>query len=103
MRTHPGVPMACPGDGHDHGSSDVSQASAREHETVHPVDQAIYQSRSPRVAVLGTRYGHGDCTVLWIKASDNGWVLLPHGMPTLAIHLPAHEFTTMLDGLRERL
>lgn len=77
--------------------------TTNERETVHPVDQAIYQSSSPRVAVLGTRYGDGTCTVLWIKASDNGWVLLPHGMPTLAVHLSVHEFTTMLNGLRERL
>jgi hypothetical protein len=71
-------------------------------ETVHPVDQAVYQSGSPRVAVQGTRYGHGACTVLWIKASGNGWVLLPHGVPSLAVHLPMDEFTTMRDGLRKR-
>lgn len=76
---------------------------ADERERVHPLDQAVYQSRAPRVAVQGIRYGHGACTVLWIKTSDDGWVLLPHGMPTLAVHLPAHEFTTMLDGLRDRL
>jgi hypothetical protein len=56
-------------------------------DTVIPIDQAIYDSHSPRVAACGKRYGHGLCTVLWIKASDNGWVLLPHGMPDLAVHL----------------
>ena len=71
--------------------------------TVHPIDQAVYDSYAPRVATCGTRYGHGACTVLWIKASDNGWVLLPHGMPDLAVHLPAEEFITMLDRLRDRL
>ena len=76
---------------------------ADEHETPNPVDQAIYRSQSPRVAVEGKRYGHGTCTVLWIKASDNGWVLLPHGMPTLAVHLPLDELTAMLDGLRAKL
>lgn len=72
-------------------------------ETVHPIDQAVYDSRSPRVAVQGTRYGHGWCTVLWIKTPDGGWVLLPHGMPNLAIHLSAKELTTMLNGLRDKL
>lgn len=72
-------------------------------ETVHPIDQAVYESRSPRVAVLGTRYGHGDCTVLWIKTRNGGWVLLPYGVPDLAVHLPAHELTVMLDGLRAKL
>jgi hypothetical protein len=71
--------------------------------TVHPVDQALYDSRSPRVAACGIRYGHGFCNVLWIKASDNGWVLLPHGMPNLAVHLPIDELVTMLDGLRAKL
>ncbi len=47
-------------------------------DTVHPVDQAIYDSHSPRVTVCGIRYGHGACTILWIKAGDDGWVLLPH-------------------------
>jgi hypothetical protein len=74
--------------------TDVTHAGER----VHPIDQAVYQSRAPQ----GTRYGHGSCTVLWIKAGDDGWVLLPHGMPTLAVHLPAREFTTMLDSLRDR-
>ncbi len=75
-------------------------------DTVHPVDQAIYDSHSPRVAVCGTRHGHGPsdaCTVLWIKTGDHGWVLLPHGMPDLAVHLPTHEFITMLDRLRDKL
>jgi hypothetical protein len=76
---------------------------SNEPETVYPIDQAIYQSRSPRVAVQGIRYGHGYCTVLWIKASDNGWVLLLHGMPTLAVHLSVTELTVMLNGLREKL
>ncbi len=103
MRTRPDVLKTCAGDVNDHPVSDASQAGAQEHETVNPVDQAVYQSGAPRVAVKGTRYGHGACTVLWIKASDNSWVLLPHGVPTLAVHLPASEFTAMLDGLRERL
>jgi hypothetical protein len=72
-------------------------------DTVLPIDQAIYDSRSPRVAVCGIRYGHGFCTVLWIKSSDNGWVLLPHGMPDLAVHLPSDELVTMLDRLRDKL
>ncbi|MGH3688415.1 MAG: hypothetical protein ACRDRU_04775 [Pseudonocardiaceae bacterium] len=55
------------------------------------------------MAVQGTRYGHGWCTVLWIKTPDGGWVLLPHGMPNLAIHLSAKELTTMLNGLRDKL
>jgi hypothetical protein len=41
--------------------------------------------------------------VLWIRAGDGGWVLLPHGMPTLAVHLSATEFTSMLNGLRDKL
>jgi hypothetical protein len=71
--------------------------------TVHLMDYAIYDSRSPRVAACGIRYGHGFCTVPWIKASDNGWALLPHGMPNLAVHLPADALVTMLDGLRAKL
>jgi hypothetical protein len=43
------------------------------------------------------------CTVLWIKAGDHGWVLLPHGVPDLAVHLPEQEFLTMLDRLRDML
>ncbi len=66
-------------------------------------DQVVWRSRSPRVAVQGTRYGHGACTVLWIKASGDGWVLLPHGMPTLAVHLSANELANMIDGLRDKL
>jgi hypothetical protein len=38
-------------------------------------------------------------TVLWIKGTDGGWVLLPHGTPSLAVHLPATELTATLDGL----
>lgn len=72
-------------------------------DAVKPIDQAIYNSRSPRVTASGIRYGHGFCTVLWIKVSDNGWVLLPHGMPDLAVHLPADELITMLDRLRDKL
>lgn len=63
----------------------------------------MYESWSPRVAVQRTRYGHGWCTVLWIKTANTGWVLLPHGMPSLAVHLPLPELTAMLDGLREKL
>lgn len=70
---------------------------------VHAVDQAIYHSHSPRVATLGMRYGYGPCTVLWIKDGDNGWVLLPHGVPTLAVHVPSADLRTMLDNLREKL
>lgn len=97
MRPRPDGLTTC---GDDHR---VVQASAKEPDTVHPVDQAVYRSSSPRVAAQGTRYGHGACTVLWIKTSDNGWVLLPHGAPSLAVHLPVSEFITMLDSLRERL
>lgn len=70
---------------------------------VHPVDQTIYDGRSPRVAACGIRYGHGPCTVLWIKAGDHGWVLLPHGVPGLAVHLPEQELITVLDRLRDML
>jgi hypothetical protein len=72
-------------------------------DVVRPIDQAIYDSGSPRVAVWRTRYGHGFCTVLWIKASDQGWVLLPHGMPDLAVHLATNELVTMLNRLRGKL
>lgn len=72
-------------------------------ERVHPIDRAVYESGSPRVAVEGTRYGHGRCTVLWIKVSDGSWVLLPHGVPNLAVHLTAQEFVAMLDGLRAKM
>jgi hypothetical protein len=68
-----------------------------------PIDQAIYDSRSPRVATCGIRYGHGFCTILWIRVGDNGWVLLPHGMPDLAVHLSGDEFVTMLDRLQDEL
>jgi hypothetical protein len=33
----------------------------------------------------------------------NGWVLLPHCMPSLAVHLPRDELVTMLDRLRAKL
>lgn len=72
-------------------------------DAVQPIDQAIYNSRSPRVAANGIRHGHGFCTVLWIKSSDNGWVLLPHGMPDLAVHLQVDELVTMLSRLRDNL
>lgn len=71
--------------------------------TVDPIDKAIYDSRSPRVAACGRRYGHGACTLLWIKVSDHEWVLLPHGMPDLAVHLLRDELTAMLDRLRDKL
>jgi hypothetical protein len=72
-------------------------------EYVYPADHAIYHSGSPRVSVSGTRYGQGWCTVLWIKVKDSEWVLLPHGMPSLAVHLSTDELTTMLNRLREKL
>ncbi len=72
-------------------------------DAVQLIDQAIYDSHSPRVTACGRRYGHGLCTVLWIKASDNGWVLLPHGMPDLAVHLSTDDLVTMLDRLRDKL
>ncbi|MGH3934373.1 MAG: hypothetical protein ACRDS1_05260 [Pseudonocardiaceae bacterium] len=72
-------------------------------DAVHPVDQTIYDSGAPRVAVGGIRYGHGPCTLLWIKSRDHGWVLLPHGVPDLAVHLPEQEFITMLERLRDKL
>lgn len=69
----------------------------------YPVDHAIYQSHSPRVTTCGTRYGHGLCTILWIKVQDNEWMLLPHGVPSLAIHLSTDDLTRMLDQLQEKL
>lgn len=72
-------------------------------EFTYPADHAIYKSRSPRVTACGTRYGHGLCTILWIKAQENEWILLPHGLPSLAVHLSTDELTTMLDRLREKL
>ncbi|MCA1704775.1 MAG: hypothetical protein LC808_16530 [Actinobacteria bacterium] len=72
-------------------------------DAVHPLDQAIYDSRSPRVAACGIRYGHGPCTLLWIKTGDHGWVLLPHGVPALAVHLTEQELITMLERLRDKL
>ena len=72
-------------------------------ESAHPADQVLFQSRTPRVSACGTRYGHGLCTVLWLKAKDGGWVLLPHGVPSLAVHLSTEELSTMLDRLREKL
>ncbi|MFN2494751.1 MAG: hypothetical protein ABR608_02415 [Pseudonocardiaceae bacterium] len=72
-------------------------------ESAHPADQVLFQSRTPRVSACGTRYGHGLCTVLWLKAKDGEWVLLPHGVPSLAVHLSTDELSTMLDRLREKL
>jgi hypothetical protein len=72
-------------------------------DTVHPIDREIYNSLAPRVAACGFRHEHGTCTVLWIKTGDHGWVLLPHGMPDLAVHLSTHELVTMLDRLRDNL
>jgi hypothetical protein len=72
-------------------------------ESAHPADQVIYQSRMPRVSVCGTRYGHGLCTILWIKAKDSEWVLLPHGVPNLAVHLSTDEMVIMLNRLREKM
>ncbi|MGH3796421.1 MAG: hypothetical protein ACRDSP_16195 [Pseudonocardiaceae bacterium] len=78
-------------------------SSAATGESTHPADHAIYHSRSPRVSTCGTRYGRGWCTVLWIKVKDSEWVLLPHGMPSLAVHLSTDELTTMMNRLREKL
>ena len=72
-------------------------------DSVYPADHAIYQSRSPRVSACGTRYGHGRCTILWIKVKDGEWMLLPHGVPSLAVHLSTDEMATMLNRLREKL
>ncbi|MGH3940168.1 MAG: hypothetical protein ACRDTG_16355 [Pseudonocardiaceae bacterium] len=82
---------------------DTTRNSAGTEESVHPADKVIFQSRMPRVSVCGTRYGHGLCTILWIKVNDDEWVLLPHGVPSLAVHLSTGELTTMLDRLREKL
>lgn len=70
---------------------------------VHPADEGIYQSRAPRVSACGTRYGHGLCTVLWIRVKDSEWMLLPHGVPSLAVRLSTEELAAMLDRLREKL
>ncbi|MGQ0778837.1 MAG: hypothetical protein ACT4NY_31250 [Pseudonocardiales bacterium] len=43
------------------------------------------------------------CTILWIKVNDSEWALLPHGVPSLAVHLSTDELTTMLHRLREKL
>jgi hypothetical protein len=72
-------------------------------EFIYPADHAIYRSASPRVAASGIRYGHGLCTILWIKVKDSEWVLLPHGVPSLAIHITREELSTMLDRLRDKL
>ncbi|MGH3913613.1 MAG: hypothetical protein ACRDTC_09400 [Pseudonocardiaceae bacterium] len=83
--------------------SDTASNSPGTEEPVPPADNVIFQSRRPRVSVCGTRYGHGLCTILWIKVKDSEWVLLPHGMPSLVIHLSTEELTTMLHRLREKL
>lgn len=80
-----------------------SRGDAVTGETAYPADHAIYHSSSPRVGVCGTRYGHGRCTILWIKEKNGEWVLLPHGLPSLAVHLSTEELTAMLDRLREKL
>lgn len=72
-------------------------------ESAHPADQVIFQSRTPRVSACGTRYGHGFCTVLWIKVKEGEWALLPHGVPSLAVRLSTDELITMLDRLRDKL
>jgi hypothetical protein len=82
---------------------DRTRNSAATGEPGHPADHAIYQSSSPRVAACGIRYGQGRCTILWIKVRDNEWVLLPHGLPHLAIHISTDELIAMLDRLRSKL
>jgi delta-aminolevulinic acid dehydratase/porphobilinogen synthase len=42
-------------------------------EFIYSADHAIYRSGSPRVASSGIRYGHGLCTILWIKVEDSEW------------------------------
>ncbi|MGH3781328.1 MAG: methyltransferase domain-containing protein [Pseudonocardiaceae bacterium] len=39
----------------------------------------------------------------WLAQAAPGWVLLPHGMPDLAVHLPIDELVAMLDRLRDKL
>lgn len=82
---------------------DTTSNSAVPEESVHPADNVIFQSRTPRVSACGTRYGYGPCTILWIKVNDSEWALLPHGVPSLAVHLSTDELTTMLHRLREKL
>jgi hypothetical protein len=53
--------------------------------------------------VCGTRYGQGRCTVLWISVDNGGWMLLPHGVPALSVHLAPDEFTSMLNKLQEKM
>lgn len=79
------------------------ETGSADEEAAHPADHAIYHSSSPRVSACGTRYGHVLCTVLWIKVNNSEWVLLPHGLPSLAVHLSTDEVTTMLNRLREKL
>jgi hypothetical protein len=83
--------------------SDTTRSSAVTGGHVYAADHAIYHSHSPRVSACGTRYGQGRCTILWIKAQDNEWVLLPHGMLELAIHISTDELTAMVDRLRDKL
>jgi len=82
---------------------DTTRNSAVTGGPVYPADHAIYRSSSPRVSACGTRYGHGCCTILWIKVRDNEWVLLPHGLPELAVHVSTDELMAMLDRLRDKL
>lgn len=82
---------------------DTTSNSPATGETAHPADSVIFQSRLPRVSACGTRYGHGLCTILWIKVKNSEWALLPHGMPSLAVHLSTEELTTMLHRLQEKL
>ncbi|MGH3898430.1 MAG: hypothetical protein ACRDTA_09265 [Pseudonocardiaceae bacterium] len=42
-------------------------------EFTYPADHVIYRSGSPRVASSGISYGHGLCTILWIKVKDSEW------------------------------
>jgi hypothetical protein len=83
------------------GDTTGNSAAAGGH--VYSADHAIYRSSSPRVSACGTRYGQGRCTILWIKVRDSEWVLLPHGVPELAIHVSTDELTAMLDRLQTKL
>jgi hypothetical protein len=82
---------------------DAESVDAVTDEFIYPADHAIYRSSSPWVAASSIRYGHGLCTILWIKVKDSEWVLLPHGVPGLAIHITRDELIAMLDRLREKL
>lgn len=97
MWSHDERPAGSELDAENQGSGAVTD------EFTYPADHAIYQSRSPRVAACGTRHGYGLCTILWIRVRDDEWMLLPHGVPSLAVHLSTGELTTMLDRLRKKL